>query len=51
MLITILSRISSWMSQMVYIVDNQFSRMQPEQYMVGLTVCICLGYLLLRDRN
>ena len=51
MLPSIVSRMSSWLSQILSIVGNQMTNMQPEQYMIGLTVCICLGYVLLRARN
>ena len=51
MLLSIVSRISSWLTQIVSIISNQMSFMHPEQYMIGLAVCICLGYVLLRARG
>ncbi|MEO2034228.1 MAG: hypothetical protein ABGZ35_19300 [Planctomycetaceae bacterium] len=51
MLLSIVSSMSSWLSQILSIVGNQMTNMQPEQYMIGLAICISLGYVLLRGRN
>lgn len=51
MLPVIISSMTSWLSQILSIVSNQMTNMQPEQYMIALAVCICVGYVLLRARN
>ena len=51
MLMNIASAMSSWLAQIFSIVSNQVTHMQPSQYLIGLTFCICVGYLLLRGRN
>ncbi len=51
MLLNIVSTMSSWLAQVFSIVSNQVTGMQPTQYMIGLTFCICVGYILLRRRN
>ena len=51
MLLSIFSRASSWLSQVLSIIFRQMTHMQPTQYLIGLVFCICLGYVLLRGRN
>jgi len=51
MLISIVSKSSSWLAQIVSIFTRQITHLQPTQYMIGLAFCIVVGYVLLRGRN
>lgn len=51
MFITIASSVTSWLSQLQALLGNKMTRLQPEQYAIGLVVCIVLGYMLLRGRD
>lgn len=51
MQLSVVSSMSRWLSQIVTAISQQMTRMQPEQYAIGLVVCIGLGYVLLRSRD
>ena len=51
MLLSIFTSVSSWLTQLLSLLTRQITHMQPTQYMIGLGICICLGYVLLRGRD
>gem|GEM_PF-3267507 len=51
MLLTIISSVTAWISQVLTLVSRQITNMQPSQYAIGLVLVICLGYVMLRGRN
>jgi hypothetical protein len=51
MLLTIISSTTAWISQVLTLVSNQITNLQPSQYAIGLVIAIGLGYVMLRGRN
>ena len=51
MLLTIISSTTAWISQVLTLVSNQITNLQPSQYAIGLVIVIGLGYVMLRGRN
>jgi len=51
MLLTVISSVVAWISQVLTLVSRQVTHMQPTQYAIGLVFVICLGYVMLRGRN
>ena len=51
MQLNIVSTMSSWLAQVISIFSNQMTRMQPTHYLIGLSFCICVGFVLLRGRS
>lgn len=48
MLMSITTSVVTWFTQVRSIVFNRLSHLNPEEYGIGLVLCICIGYMLLR---
>ncbi len=51
MLVDIMSSVTMWFSQVGNIIGRELSHMSPREYSIGLVLCICVGFVLLRGRN
>jgi hypothetical protein len=47
----IMSGLTTWLHQVSNILSREMAQLSPREYSIGLILCICIGFVLLRGRN
>ena len=51
MLMSIMSGLTDWLSKVQTIIGRELAHLSPQEYCVGLVLCISAGVVLLRGKN